>query len=273
MRFTVGGQVDHGLWGAACFDPGSIVSGIGAAVGGISSLVGGSKSADASGAAAQQSKEQQAQTRADLMPYNTAGQSAMNQLQGLNTAGFTAGQPNYLDMAQAAIPGTMTQAQLESTPGYQFQMQQGLQATQNSAAARGLGVSGAALKGAATFATGLANSNYQTQFNNQQQKYTDLMGLNTGEQGNAMNLYNRLSGTASIGENAAAQTGTQGTAASAAVGKDLQSQGNADAAGVLGVGSAATGAANNYLNYNLLQGMTKTGQTGGYGGETGAWDS
>jgi len=88
-------------------------------------------------------------------------------------------------------PPPMTQAQLEATPGYQFNLSQGLKAAQSAAAAKGLGVSGAALKGASTYATGLADSTYQNQFNNAQQIYTDLFNnaqtgytdaFNTGQQ-------------------------------------------------------------------------------------------
>jgi len=85
----------------------------------------------------------------------------------------------------------MTQENLEKTPGYDFTKTQGLKAVQNSAAARGLGVSGAALKGAATFATGLANQTYKDQF--------------TLENTNRQNAYDRLMGLVSTGEGAAAQ--------------------------------------------------------------------
>lgn len=59
-----------------------------------------------------------------------------------------------------------TMEQLEKTPGYQFALQQGLKSTQNSYAAKGLGVSGAAIKGGADYATGLASQTYQQQFQN-----------------------------------------------------------------------------------------------------------
>jgi hypothetical protein len=158
----------------------------------------------------------------------------------------------------------MTEAQLQATPGYQFNLSQGLESTQNAAAARGLGVSGASLKGAATYATGLADSTYQNQFNNAQTNMQDYLNLNTGQQANAMNQYNQLAGTAGIGENAAAQTGVAGTQSAAAAGNYLNAAGQATAAGTVGVGTAATNAANNYVSYNLLQGLTGTGQTGGY---------
>src|SRR6185312_11573121 len=56
-----------------------------------------------------------------------------------------------------------TQAQLEATPGYQFIKGQGLQSVANSNAAAGRGISGAALKGAAEFATGLAGTTLDQQ--------------------------------------------------------------------------------------------------------------
>ena len=116
-------------------------------------------------------------------------------LTSLATSGpYGPGGTNYLAMAggeMPTVPQPMTQDQLEKTPGYQFTLNQGLKSVQSSAAARGLGVSGAALKGAATYATGLASSNYQQQFNNQQQlfqnqqqRFTNAINLNTTQQGN-----------------------------------------------------------------------------------------
>lgn len=97
--------------------------------------------------------------------------------------------PNALaipaNAATVALPPAMTQAELEQTPGYQFTRSQGLQAVQNSAAARGLGVSGAAMKGAATFATGLADSTYQQQFAQKQQLFSDAFNQNQAQFGNS----------------------------------------------------------------------------------------
>jgi hypothetical protein len=229
-----------------------------AAIGAGGSIIASQNAAGAAGKAAAGAQAQQTQTRLDLLPFTENGINASTVLAqrsgenwGLNT--------NYLQMAQDAMPGQMTQAQLEKTPGYQFQLNQGLQATQNAAAAKGLGVSGAALKGAATFATGLADSNYQNQFNNAQTRSQDFLNLNTGAQGNAMNEYNRMMGQATLGENAAAQTGAQGTQAANNAGGFLSAQGNAQAAGALGVGSAASGAANNFLFSNALNNLAGGG--------------
>ena len=128
-------------------------------------------------------------TRGDLSPFRTLGGDAASSLDsptGIGTFGDTQDAGKFgslLYNAGQALPGinssdaipSMTQAQLEQTPGYQFTLQQGLQATQSSAAARGLGVSGAALKGAATYATGLADNTYKDQFGIAQQQFADTV--------------------------------------------------------------------------------------------------
>ena len=247
-----------------------------AVVGAVGSNLAAGQAASASKSAAALQQQTAAQSAARLQPFTDVGQSAAQQLQTLNTNGFTAGQPNYLAMAAGAQPNANTMAGVVNTPGYQFNLSQGLQATQNAAAARGLGVSGAALKGASTYATGLADSTYQNQFANQQQIFTNDLNLNTGQQANATNLYNRLSGTATLGENAAATTGSQAVTAANAAGGDLSAAGQAIASGILGGTNAATSAINtgvanyqqqNYLNL-LQQAYGSPGTTGGYTGLT-----
>ena len=171
----------------------------GAGISGISSLLGASDTSEAADKAAQaQAIAGQNATNAlngglqsstsTLAPYTSFGSTAVgdlgNALTGLTTQAATPDQ-EYVDPSQYDTSGTannvsgtannisaapyatttnLSEAQLEQTPGYQFTLQQGLESTQNSAAARGLGVSGAALKGAATYATGLADNTYQNQF-------------------------------------------------------------------------------------------------------------
>jgi hypothetical protein len=98
-----------------------------------------------------------------------------------------------------------TQQQLQNAPGYQFQLQQGLESTQNGYAAQGLGVSGAAMKGAATYATGLANENY-----------TNLANLYNQNRSTTANI---LTGGAQLGQQAAGTLGQLGQS-------DLQFQQN-----------------------------------------------
>lgn len=199
-----------------------------AILGGGSSLVGSGKASSGAKAAANTNLAMYNATANRLQPWVTAGANA---LPGLN----------------ALLPGTETQAQLEQTPGYQFTLNQGEKGVQAANAARGLGVSGAALKGAASYATGLASNTYQNIFNQQQTKYSDVFNQ------------------AQMGANAAAGVGQAGTAAGAQAGNALIQQGIDQAAGASGVGSAATGAVNNYLQYSLLQKyMQNGGSTGGY---------
>lgn len=152
-----------------------------AVIGGVSQVIGAGDAADAQTSAANRAIAQ-------LQPYNQAGYGAINQLSAL-----TSGNP---------------QAALEQLPGYQFTLSQGLKSVQNSAAARGLGVSGAAQKGAASYATGLADQTFGNQFN-------------------------RLMSLASLGENAAA-----------GVGNNYVGAGNAQAAAANAQGGAISGAAN-----------------------------
>lgn len=185
---------------------------------------------DAANTAASTSMGQYNQTRADLLPYNTAGQDALKQLQDANY---------YAD------PIVMNQAELEKTPGYQFNLTQGLKAVQNAAAARGLGVSGAALKGASAFATSLADNTYQNQFNNANINKT--------------NAYNRLQTIVSGGQNAAAQTGNAGTAAANTAAAAQIGAGNAAAAGWNAAGGAINNAVNNISGYYAYKGLYGSG--------------
>jgi hypothetical protein len=240
--------------------------GAGASVlGAGASLLGSSKASSGANAAANVDQQRYYQTRSDLAPYNTAGQAALPNMLSLANLGPTAGGPDYVAQAQGAMPGTMTQAELEQTPGYQFNLSQGLKALQSSAAARGLGVSGQALKGAATYATGLASNTYQQQFANQQQKFADIGTLNTMQQGNVQSAFARAQNLASLGESAGAGTGTIGASLAGAQGNMLNQAGLAGAAGYTGVGNAVTGGVNSYLGYNALQGfLNPSGSTSNY---------
>jgi homoserine kinase len=196
-----------------------------AVVGAGASLAGSKAQSKAAQKAAETQERMYKQTRADLLPYNTAGQSAVNNL--------------TTNMAKYTAPVKMDEAQLRRTPGYQFNLQQGLKSVQNAAAARGLGNSGAALKGAAAYATGLADSTYQNQFNNQVT--------------NTTNAYNRLMGVGQLGENAAAQTGDYGTRTASNIGNNLIQGGTAQAAGYVGAANSLNNGVNSMLSYNALK--------------------
>jgi hypothetical protein len=196
-----------------------------AVIGAGANLLGGNMQASAANNAANLNEQQYQQTRSDLLPYNKAGQTATNAL--------------LKALPSLTAPVTMDEATLRQTPGYQFNLNQGLKSVQNGAAARGLDSSGAALKGAAGYATGLADSTYQNQFNNAVT--------------NKLNAYNMLSGVSSLGENAAAQTGAYGTQAAANAGNALTNAGTAQAAGLVGAGNSLVNGLNTYGGYQFAQ--------------------
>ncbi len=150
--------------------------------------------------------------------------------------------------AAAAGPQPMSEQQfLENTPGYQFALSQGLKSVQSGNIARG--ISGAALKGAAAYATGLADNTYQT------------------------NLLQPLQYLGTLGENAAAQTGTIGSGLAQAQAQSITGAGNVLAAGQVGSANALSSgfngvgnAAQNYLLYNKLNTNTNYDGTGADGG-------
>jgi hypothetical protein len=213
---------------------------IGAAVvGGAATAIGSSSAARAQTNAANQANDrlnaQYAQTRSDLMPYQQAGQGGLNELQSR--------------MGELTSPFNMTQQNLEATPGYQFNLSQGQKSVNNALGARGLLNSGAVMKGASSFATGLANSTYMDQFNMDQQ--------------NKQNAYNKLLGVSQLGENAAAQTGAFGSQIAGQVANNTIGIGNAQAAGAMGVANGIGSIGNNIAGYYNFKNYlaARSGQT------------
>lgn len=162
------------------------ISAIGSLGAGLLTSNASSQAAQLQAQAAQQSLAFQQgvynQTQQNLGPYRQTGRAAANALSAA--------------LPQLTSQFSPTESSLAATPGYQFDLSQGLKATQNAAAARGLGVSGAALKGASSYATGLADNTLQTQFNIDQQ--------------NKQNAFSKLYSTAGLGESAAAAGGGVG---------------------------------------------------------------
>jgi len=225
MKFTAG---PASFYETAVFDPTSLL--IGGATNVIGGLLGANAASNAAdtqaGAANRASDNTMAMyntTREDLAPYRGYGTTAGNKLVG--------------SLDNLTAPFNPTQAQLEATPGYQFNRAQGLNAVQNSAAAKGLGISGAALKGAADYATGLADSTLQTQFNI--------------DQANKTNSFNKLMALTGAGQSAAAQTGNFGMTAAQNAGQFSTSGANALAAGQVGGVNAITNGLNNGVNSYL----------------------
>ena len=105
--------------------------------------------------------QQQATNQA---PYTAAGASSVNQLAQMAQAG-------YGQTFQAP-----TAAQAEATPGYQFTLQQGENALQNSAAASGGLLSGNEAAAQQQYGQGLASTTYQQSYNNALSAYQQNYG-------------------------------------------------------------------------------------------------
>lgn len=207
-------------------------------------LVGSSMQANAIGSAAQQqaaaaqtaSQQQMAmfnQVQGNLSPFMQGGQQALTQLQGLTGTGV-GGNPLTAPLTSQFQP---TMAQLEQTPGYQFSLDQGLKATQNSYAAQGLGASGAAMKGAANYAQGLASTTYQNQFQNNLSQNAQIASILQNQVNTGANAAAGLSNAGIQSTALSNQAAMSGAAASAA---GTVGQANAYASGLSGLGSMAT---------------------------------
>ncbi len=167
----------------------------------------------------------------------------------------------------------LTPEQLAQTPGYQFALDQGNRAIQASSAARGGLLSGASVKAAQRFATGLADNTYMNQANVFGQNYNRAatqFGDNYNRQNNlfttnlaastALNdqYFTRnispLFDLAKMGANAGAVTGQIGSDSSRAAGQFITQGGVAQAAGQMQAGNAwanGIGNASNNLAYML----------------------
>lgn len=129
------------------------------------------KAAEIQGASADRATELQAsmyrQARQDAAPQRQLGYDAVNQLSELLKSG--------------ALTREFSAGDLTSEPGYQFGLQQGQRGIENSAAARGMGLSGAALKAASRFNNDYAGTKYNEAFNrfqtSQSNKFNPLMQL------------------------------------------------------------------------------------------------
>ncbi|MBS1021883.1 hypothetical protein JK207_07540 [Gluconobacter cerinus] len=242
---------------------------VGAGVSGVGSLVGGALGASgASSAAKIQARQASAEAKAlgqageaaqDYMnPYVAAGQNILGSIQS-NMPLWGNINNSYTDAASGQLnklTNGLTENYLTQTPGYQFNLNQGEQAATNSAAARGLANSGAALKGASTYASGLADNTYQNQFNDTLNTSNALLGVNSANQDNINNTWNRENALLGYGASAATNSAQNAlTAAGASANYGAQSA-NALASGKVGtansLASGVSGAGNSYLLYNAL---------------------
>lgn len=139
---------------------------IGAGVSGASGLIGSALQSGATSSASSAAQAALAQQRSDLSPWRSTGGQANTQMADL--LGL-----NGTDAANTAM------STFQTSPGYQWDLSQGLRGVDAGAAAKGMLRSGATLKAEDTYSTGLADNEFT-------------------------NYYNRLAGISNTGESAAA---------------------------------------------------------------------
>jgi hypothetical protein len=175
---------------------------LGGLIGAGGSLLASGQQASAAQDAAQVTQNMFNTTQGNLQPWMKGGGNALNALQ----------------QALGLVPGGtggINATGFQGSPGYQWQLGQGIGAIQNSAAAQG-GIGGNTLKALQTYGTGLANQDWY-------------------------NYLNQLSGLSGSGENAAANLGGFSGQAAGQTGNALLAGGAANASGTVGATNNLTG--------------------------------
>jgi len=232
---------------------GSAVLGAGAG------LYGSSKAASAQEAAAERSAAAQREAadksiaaqremfdigRADLAPYRQGGTTAQNQLMTLLGIGGDTTAQGYGKYARDFGMSDFT-----TDPGYQFRLEQGMRALNASAAAKGMGMSGANIKGATEYGQNLGSQEYQNAFNryqtNRAAQLDPLFKLYGGGQAAAAGS---ASQAGALGQN----LGQTYTGLGQGLGQAAVASGNAQASGYINQANA--------INNALSQGMSSYAQ-------------
>ncbi|SRR6266404_3418051 len=273
-------------WGVAA----AVVGGV---VASDASRSAANKQEDAANKASAQQQQMFSQTQQNVAPWLQAGQGALSQLvagtqrpssgqlggwlgdvytgsgQSLGNFGGApglggGGQGSLLQ--QEYTPFTMDKFQQD--PGYQFQLQQGLNTLTNKASLGG-GLNSNNLKGLLGFSQGLANQDYQQALGNYIQQY----GI--GNQARQQN-FNNLEVLSQGGLGAGLQQGQISAGVGNQIGQNIIGAGNAQAAGQVGQTNAITGGLSNaYNSYLQNQYMNQNNQNfdfgsyAGGGGDTG----
>ena len=183
-------------------------------------------------------------------PFMSAGYGALTALnQGLGVGTDTGTGP----VGYGSLTSPFTAQTFQSmSPAYQFQLQQGQQGVLNQDASGQGALSGAAAKDLIGYNQNYANTSFNNAFNQYQTQ--------TG------NIYSRLSGIAQLGQNAASNTGQQGTALAGQAAQSATNIGSAQAAGTIGAANAASSGLSSLSALPWLYGNSSS--SGGWGNGT-----
>jgi len=173
------------------------------------------------------------QQREDFAPWRDIGEQALNQM----WAGVQSGEFEVGDI------------DVTKDPGYQFRMDQGVEALDKSAAARGRLLSGAQQKGVTDYSQNVASQEYANAYareaNEKARKYNMLSGLSSGGQASAAGQAQATSNLASTTGNILSNLGTSQA-------QSEYAQGQARAGAYQGMAQSGNQAAQNWLMYKSL---------------------
>lgn len=197
------------------------LQGLGAIAGAGASLYAGSQQAKAASNASAATQGQIDQSRADFAPFRGEG------LAGLYSLADLMGIARPLVMPEDDSLGALSGAALpfrsfEGSPGYQFRRQQGTDAIDNAAAARGMLRSGGRAKALERFGQGIGSEEYGNEFN-------------------------RLGVLSGVGQAANSQNASLAAALGAQQNQFGLDEATARASGFVGASNALSGGINNFL--------------------------
>lgn len=239
---------------------------VGAVAGGLIGAAGSQSAASTQAASAREAQQIQQQEFNTItgqeQPFMNAGYGALSQLnylmgngpEGSAGPGLT-GQGGVGGTASSSPGGgygsllTPFTAQnfKDLSPAYQFQMQQGQQGVLNTDSGSQGALSGAALKDLTGYNQNMANTSFNNAFN----QYQTQQG----------NIYSRLSNIANLGQNAASNTGQQGTQLAGNMGQAAIAAGSYQAAGTQAAANAIGNGVSNLGSIYAAYGGGNSGST------------
>ena len=177
-------------------------------------------------------REMADQQRSDFAPWRETGERALIAIEeGINSGAFEVGNIN-----------------LEDDPGYRVRMQEGVDALDASASARGRLLSGAQNKALVSYGQEQGSKEYANAYaresNKKARKFNMLSGLSQGGQSSAAGQAQASSNLATTGGNIMANTGRSQNIMN-------QNVGNARASGYQDQAQIVNQAAQNWLSYKM----------------------
>jgi hypothetical protein len=171
-----------------------------------------------------------------------------------NNVSATQGQPG--DPERGSLMRDFSLADFQTDPGYQFRLGEGSKAIENSAAARGMQLSGANLKGLTRFNQDFASNEYGNAWNR--------------DSNEKQRKFNFLTGQSGTGLQTAGNVGALGANMSGNVADTYLQAGNARAAGQVGSANAWGNAIGDVTDYYRMRNLLRAPSASSSGGYSGA---